>query len=294
MPRHRPTGLRRSSLTARWLTGIAIALIAVGVIVLVVLALVHARGEESVGSSRPVPTFTAAAPATPTPTPTPTPTATAPGAAERFLAVGSGAMWRATAGECGATAPVIERSTDDGTTWQDVTPTYRGIGQVLSIDPLAGDQAEIVARMGSTCELQALRTFTYGEFWEPYPDVLAASTYIDPTNPASVITPSGAIAAPCATPWGLRSSADTVALICDGTAYQRSGDTWQATGTDAVAIAVDDGDVIAAGAQEGCSGLAIGRACTGVAGASSPAAIAVSDTDVFLWLGDRVTAVPGV
>lgn len=296
MPRRRPTGPVGPSHRGRWLSGVIVAVLAVGVIVLTVLALERGRGDAVLSSSaHPAPIVTASESASPTPTPTPTPTpvVAAPGAAERLLAIGTGAMWRATAGACGGPAPVIERSTDGGSTWTNVTPTYRGIAQVLSLDPLAGDQAEIVARVGASCELQALRTFTYGEFWEPYPDVLAASTYVDPSNPASVVTPRGAVAAPCPTAWGLRSAGSTVAIICDGTAYELSDGAWQPVATDAVAVALRNGDVIAAGAQEGCSGLVIGQACTGVAEPSSPAAIAVSDTDVFLWLGDRVTTVPG-
>src|SRR3546814_11031113 len=91
-------------------------------------------------------------------------------------------MWRGIAGECGAAAPLIERSGDGGQSWEDVTPGYRGIGQVISLDSFAGTEAETVARMGAGCETQALRTFTQGEFWEPYPEVLAASRYADPAE----------------------------------------------------------------------------------------------------------------
>jgi hypothetical protein len=292
VPRHRSTGPIRRSRAARWLSGVVVGVLAVAVVVLVALAIAHARGEEPSSTPRPVPSFTAP-PSTPTPTPTSTPVA-APGATERFLVVAADALWRATAGECGVTAPIIERSTDGGATWTDVTPTYRGIGQVLTLDAFAGDQAQIVARMGANCEVQALRTFTDGEFWEPNAEALAASTYIDPANPASVVTPAAPVAAPCATPWGLRSGNGTLGVICDGTVFQadESG-AWQQVTPDAVAIAIRDGGVVAASAAEGCSGLAVAQACTGIQAPYSPAAVAASGTDVYLWLADRVTTVPG-
>ncbi|WP_243227305.1 hypothetical protein [Microbacterium sp. CIAB417] len=274
MVRHRSTS-RSFSITARWLAGVGVAVVAVVVVVLVVLALQHARGGDAADSTpRPVPTFTDPTPAeTPTPTPTTPPVPAPPGADERFLAVGDGAMWRGTAGQCDGPAPVIERSTDDGETWEDVTPTYRGITQLLSLEPLAGDQAEIIARVGPSCEMQALRTFTYGQFWEPYPDVLAASTYIDPTNPGSVIRPTGAVDAPCASAWGLRSAGDTVGLICDGTAYQLVDGAWQAVGTDAVAIAIVDGEVVMVTSAE----------------AQAPAATAATPEGLLAWSGDTMT-----
>src|SRR5690606_14075175 len=160
----------------------------------------------------------------PTPSPTPSQTPVFDRAAERFLAVGSGVIWRGTAGECGAVAPVLERSTDGGKSWNDVTPTYRGIGQLLAVRAFAGDQSEIVALMGDDCELQALRTFTYGQFWEPYDDVLANSWYINPTDPASVGHPGGSLPLPCIDAHGLRTAGDLQALICAQTAYVLTAD----------------------------------------------------------------------
>ncbi len=274
MPRQRPRIPRRSTLPMRWLVGVTVAVVAIAAVVLVVLALLHSRGAAPTGTPRPVPTFETPQQSSASPTPTATPST--PGADERFLAIGTGAMWRATAGGCGGSAPVIERSVDGGATWRDVTPTYRGIAQVLSLDPLAGDQAEVVAGMGPGCEVQALRTFTGGEFWEPYADVLAASTYLAPQDPASVVTPAGAVAAPCPTPWGLRSSRGTVGLICDGTAYQRAGSAWQPVGTDAVAVAIRDGAVVAVTAAQ----------------ATAPAAAAVAADGLRVWSGDALVPLP--
>ncbi len=183
------------------------------------------------------------------------PAATPPGAAERFLSAGPGALWRATAGRCGETEPLLERSTDDGATWQDVTPRYLGIGQILSLDAFADTEAQMVALMGPGCELQALRTFTQGRFWEPYPDVLAASTYVDPADPATVVIAGAAASAPCPEPWGVRAASGTVGLICDGTAYERVDGTWMPVAEGALAITADGAGVTAAAIRADCTGV---------------------------------------
>ena len=273
MPRRRTTDPASRSAALPWLTGIGVAVIAVLVGLLVVLALQHARGDAAAPTStRPLPAYDAE-------TPTPTPTAVAvppPGAEERFLAVGDGVLWRATAGACGGPAPVIERSTDDGATWQDVTPTYRGIAQVLTLDPFAGDQAEVVALVGAGCEVQALRTFTSGRFWEPYAEVLAASTYLDPVNAGMLVRPAGAVATPCEEPWGLRARAGTVALVCEGVAYRLDPSGWVAlSGADAVAVAVapDAVSVVTAGAAE------------------APAAAWPEDDGLLVWTGAQLRTI---
>src|SRR5690606_7419317 len=124
------------------------------------------------------------------PTASETPVAPAPSydrSEERFLVVGDGVLWRGIAGACGSAEPLLERSTDGAATWIDVTPEYLGIGQLSALNTFAGDQSEIVASMGETCDVQALRTFTQGQFWEPYPEVLAVSRYLEPTDATTVM-----------------------------------------------------------------------------------------------------------
>lgn len=304
----RPPGVRTS---ARWLAGVAVAVVAVAAIVLAVLALQHVASRPAATEPDPIPSFTFGSPATPDPTPTPSATPAPvvgpsyPRAEERFLSVGSGGMWRGVAGECGVTDPLIERSTDGGQSWTDVTPLYRGIGQLLSLDAFAGTEAEALARMGDECETEALRTFTQGRFWEPYPEVLAASRYLDPGNPAVLVTPQGPIETPCADPRSVRAAGPVVALVCEGTAYSVGADrAWvplAPPGATALAIA---GDVLIVAAQEeGCEGLAITRltgpgfadaAAVGCApvDAAAPVGLAASGDDVLVWSADTVLRVP--
>lgn len=293
-----PTGRQRQR--ARWLTGALVAVLAVAAIVLSVLAVVRTQNAaDSVATTpRPVPSFTVSPTAQPSSTPspsapTPSSTAAVPGAAERFLSVGEGAAWRATAGECGGAGPLLERSTDGGATWQDVTPRYRGIGQILSLDAFAGTEAELVALMGPGCELQALRTFTQGRFWEPYPDVLAASTYVDPARPATVMIAGSETEAPCSAPWGVRAASGTIGVICEGIAYRLVDGEWQPVADGALAITADAAGITAAGTAPDCPGLQLtppdpaAAACAAEVPASPPLAL----YGTLVWVEDRLVSV---
>lgn len=300
---------RSVSTPAKWFSGVLVVSLAIATGVLVFLAVDRAAPPSAGGTADPIPTFSYGRPAA-TSTATPTPDAAAPvdiaRESERFLSAGSGGMWRASAGVCGGVAPVIERSTDGGATWTTVTPTYRGIAQVLSLDSFAGTQAEAVAAMGPTCEVQALRTFTQGEFWAPYPAVLATSRYPTTADPAVIVTPAGPVTAPCADPRSFRASGSAVALVCDGTAYALSASgSWDALApADAVAVAIDGADVLVASAQTGCAGIAITRVASGAqapaqeagclegADPASALAIAAVGEQVVAWSGDAVLRYP--
>lgn len=272
---------------------VAVLVVALTVAVggLVVLALDRGRGTDT--AAQPAPSLE------PESTPTPSPTATAmkpaePGAAERFLAVGDGAMWRATAGACDGDAPVIERSDDDGDTWTDVTPTYRDIAQVRDLTPFAETEADLVADMGADCETQALRTFTKGRFWSPYEDLLPQSTYLDG---ATVVIDGTRVDAPCERPWGLRASGDTTAVICDGTAYAIADDTATEIGTGVAALGVRDGQVIGALLRPDCDGVQVAPLtpdapaldCLDV-DADGPVALAVTADSIRVWAGDDLVS----
>lgn len=239
MPRPRSFAKSRGGATLIAIGLIALTVAAVG---LSVAALRQGRGPGDVDATvGPAPTFTYAvrtptATATPTASTSPTP-AGAPGAAERFLSVGADAMWRATAGACGGAAPVVERSGDNGATWQSVTPTAKGAVQMLSLTSFGGRNATAVTALGANCTLNTLRTYTDGRFWEPYPDIFAVDTYVLPGERA-VIVDGTRITAPCATPWGLRSAGSTTAIVCDDAAYRLDGQNWTRLAQTARAVAV--------------------------------------------------------
>jgi hypothetical protein len=298
---------RPVSSSARWLGGALVAVLAIATIVLATAALAHVRSTTT-GTAAPVPTFAAESSATPTastPAPSPsTPSGTPteslpPRSEERFLTAGSGTLWRATAGECGVVEPLVERSDDGGATWEDVTPRYRGIGEVIALDAFAGTEAEMIARMGPDCETQALRTFTQGEFWEPYPEVLAAARYPDPADRSTVTLGDGqTVAAPCADPRSFRSIGATVALVCDGQASTLSADaTWQpAPATDVRAVTVDaTGRVLTASTSDGCPGTTISSGPDVVAcdpqATATPLTLVVLGDEVAVWSGEALSRV---
>ena len=106
-------------------------------------------------------------------------------------------------------------------------------------------------------------------------------------------------ASPCAEPWGPRSSADTVAFLCDGTAFAAADGETTAIGTDVVALDTLDGEIIAATRTPDCDGLLLTSLTSdtdplarATADAATPAALAITPDAVLLWTGDDLTTVP--
>ncbi|WP_349426429.1 hypothetical protein [Microbacterium sp. LWS13-1.2] len=287
---------------ARWLAITGVLALVVVVTVLALAAYQHANPDAARSEAQPVPTFSVGVR---TQTPTPTPTASAVDLTQaRMLAIGSEVWWRATAGSCAGPAPVVERSYDQGATWTDVTPAYLGIAQVQTLEAFSARDAELVGATAG-CEPQALRTYTRGEFWDSYPDVLAASRYVDLRDAGSVQLPSGPVPAPCPAAFGLHASGDVVALVCDGRAWSWSAGQWAALAPErALAVAVDDSDILVAHQADDCAGIAIARVAADMSGVASavgcvegtdaagPVAIAARGDGVVAWIGDALVGIP--
>ncbi|MBN9177768.1 MAG: hypothetical protein J0I43_10420 [Microbacterium sp.] len=320
MPRTRPIAATRGGTIA---TAVGVTILAVAVIALSIAALREVRAVAPGGATaQPAPTYsfarTPAASATPTPTPTPTGSGVAPalggaGAAERLLTVGADAMWRATAGTCTPTGQAggaaggppahVERSADGGQTWQNVTPANGSIAHVRSLTSFGGRNATAVVDTGAACTTTTMRTYTDGQFWEPYPDIFATDTYLSATG--SVVIEGQTVTAPCSAPSGLRQGGGGVALLCDGSAYLRTDGTWTPLVGDARALAVSDAGVVVAHADAACPGIRVTDFASASdpvdlgcadADAASPLAIDVIPTDgtggdiptIALWTGDRI------
>lgn len=295
-----------ASPAARALAVVAVAGLALVVVALSVLALQRDDAlDPAAATPAPVPSFSFRGSDTPPPSATPTdappPTMTS-GADERFLAQSSeGTLWRATAGACGGTEPLVERSDDAGDSWVDVTPRYRGIERVRALYGFSGTEAEMVADLAE-CEPEWLRTFTQGDFWELYPDLLEQATYPAPDDPAVLITPAGDVPLPCAAPTSIRIGSQQTALVCDGVPQVRIGSAaWSPLPVDQV-VAVDvlgRSTAVARVDPEACAdGLALawidGDAAVAPAGCldgadpAAPTAIAALDDVLVVWSGDRV------
>ncbi|MCR2764229.1 hypothetical protein NQ152_12015 [Microbacterium sp. zg.B48] len=186
-----------------------------------------------------------------------------------------------------------------------MTPVYRGIAQIASLDGVAVDAVEVVAAIGPACKTEAMRSFTNGQYWEAYPDVLASSRYIDLLDPSIVQLPSGPVAAPCIHPHGFRALLSVAGLICDDHAFVLLDETWVRLPTRKVAaIAVAGSDLLVAHAEEGCSGLALTRfiaadsaqpvpeGCAEGVDIHSPVAIASDAVGTLVWSPDSFTVVP--
>lgn len=293
----------RNGAASRWVAIVAVVALGAVVGALAVMAYQRANPARTESTPAPVPTFTLGA-HTATPTPTPTVSAAVPRETERFLSASGGTLWRASAGACGGEQPLIERSNDAGRSWTDVTPLYRGITQVSSLDGLAVDAVEAVGTIGAPCAPHALRSYTNGRFWEPYADVLAASRFVDPGDASLVHLGAETVDAPCSDARGLRALSNVVALVCDRVAFVRANDAWvPLPAPDAAAVAVTGVDVVVAHASDGCSGLALTRfvgadttkaqaaGCVEGIDTSEPIAISGFDGGVAVWSGASLSNV---
>lgn len=299
---------RAVSFTSRgWLVGVLVSVLAVLTILLTLLALDHVRTRPADADVTPAPAFTQPARETPSPTPS-DPSATVASydrSQERFLTASAGAVWRGTAGQCGTVEPLLERSADGGETWTDVTPHYLGIGQLVSLGPFADGQAEIIALMGDDCELQALRTFTQGQFWESYPDVLATSQYVSPADAGSIVRAGSSIAAPCSDARSLHATGQQLATVCDGTAYvlEQSGGWLALPPAGATGLNLGADNIVVVHISKRCDGVTLTRystlleeepeevGCSDVAQSDTPIAIATSGEDILVWAGTTTSAV---
>ncbi|WP_448710936.1 hypothetical protein [Microbacterium profundi] len=291
------TGRRVASITV-------IAALTVVVVTLSVMALSSARTPQTSASPGPVMTLAPTVTPTPTAVPTPTPTAsrsTIDRASERFLSFAGTSGWRATAGSCDGAAPVIQRIDVQGN-WVDVVSREFTVRQIASLDAHA-DGAELVGGVDDACTAASLRTFSAGAEWTSYDGALAQSRYVMFTDPATVHTRNGDIAAPCADPIGLRASGDVAALICDEQAWVQSDATWTALPAVAVkALTIDGADIIIGHVSAECTGLALTRigseentvlGCAENVDANQPLALAINDNGFAVWAGDTIVEVAG-
>ncbi|GAA3763337.1 hypothetical protein GCM10022240_14670 [Microbacterium kribbense] len=297
------TGVR--AMTRRSWAIVGLIVLAVLVVLLSAFALLRDDTPDNPAPGGPggpvgTPTTPSATPA-PTPTPTVTPAARAD---QRFIIATTDALWRATAGSCGTVEPLVQRSIDSGKTWKDITPRYRGIAQVASLDPLGKDGAEMVAALGADCTPTGLRSFTAGKYWEPNSKSLDPARYLALDDAAKIVSPGDDFAAPCPDARGLRAAGSVITVLCDGDAYVRSGDTWtKLDAPGAVALGISGTDIVVAqSGVTGCDGVAIALfsgsdgtgtsiGCASRASTTGPVAIAASTSATYVWSGDAVTRV---
>ncbi len=281
---------------ARVTAVVAVAALAIGVGVLSVLALQSTASSGAAGTASPAPTFDFDR-ATGAATASATPSATAVSAEpELFLAVDGDDLWRATSGACGGAAPVVEYSTDGGESWADVTPPTAV--QVVGLSTFGAGQAEVIAAIDATCAPAALRTYTAGQAWQSYPQVLAAATFVSPTDRSTVVAAGAAVTAPCADARSARTSRSATGIVCDGSALLWTGSDWVTLAPDAVALDAVSGTLVVAHVSDSCRSSVTVTRFTGTSGAelgcisgvdaAAAAALSVLGDDLVFWSGDSV------
>lgn len=286
------------------------ALIAIAAFLLVDVALVAwaltTTRASAPSTPGPIPTFTNR-PATPTATPTPAPTSPptpAVAAAPRLLAVVSATeAYRATPGACtggDAANTVFEKSTDAGATWQAFATGQYNFHTMLALSDATDTRVSAVVGAGANCAIGAYSSFTGGQFWQEYPQNLAAASYIDPADRSKIHTSAGAEAAPCPAALQLASGANSTAVLCDGTVFTRAGSgTWASAPVPGVLAltASDSGYTLAVANVAGCAGVSIqslpvGGSPTVVgcdAAATAPTAVTLAQQGQSLWLWSGTT-----
>ncbi|MEV1130048.1 hypothetical protein [Agromyces sp. NPDC049794] len=201
----------------------------------------------------------------------------------------------------------IEFTSNAGATWEASATT---VSSVQRITTGADSFVALIGLAAEGCAPTYERSFTGGAEWEPAPDELAASWFVDPANRAVVHAPAGDRAAPCATVVQLAVvDENSAALLCDDSSVHATvdaGASWlppaSVPGVAAIGVGAD-GYRVAVINQNGCVGgqlIGIGVAAAGLAlgsaGGCLPATVgpgeaALSSADdgtTWLWAGDAL------
>ncbi len=303
----RRRGLRRPAPGRTWPRYLVGGLLVVAV-ALVVGALAVARPNPSPGRAGAGP----AEPAVITPTPAPTAAAQKiPAPTRLLLALNASAAWRAPIGSCPGAPVTLEYTTDGGVTWKPST-SAGSLGATSVLDLERGTSGAIVAvgQVPDACTPQELTTVSRADKWKPSETPLGA-WYVTPGSPATVNSPTGVLATPCAAVIDVRSGAEqNVAVLCDDERLYRSKDagvTWdpglwipgaRSLGSNKT------GYIVAAVGTPMCAGVALevfsaqmaprDRTVVGchksAADGATPISISVAADSVWLWSGDEIVA----
>lgn len=223
-------------------------------VILVALALARTAPSTN-GTTGPVPTFTSEPSPSPT-APTPSPSADRTGsdaAGPRFIAAIDGQeAWRASAGACGGTDGVLERTVDGGATWTRVS-TGGEPGTVLSLHAQA-QTVSVLIGTGSDCSPVVRSSSDGGRTWGDGAAGAAGAGIV----PAGIVVSSGIVEAPCPAPRQVYEGDFTTAVVCRDQLQWRSGTgPWVGVPLAGVRSLADDGDaylIATAGAAE-CEGV---------------------------------------
>jgi len=262
LPRVRQPRRRGSSGSrAPWVIAAVVAFV-IADIALVAFALSTTRASTTtVPETLPTISSTPTSSVGPTPTPTPSSTPATASPASFLVATSATTGWRATAGLCGVTEPIIESTTDAGITWTAHSAGELAVREVLSLSATTGQAATIVAKTGASCAVETIATFTGGQFWQAYPERLAEQSFINTTSPGVIQLQGSAVNAPCPAVLDLEVASGRPTVLCNGAVFQRSATTTEwltSSTTGAQAFSVNASRILlAARGVPDCSGVAI-------------------------------------
>lgn len=236
--------------------------------------------------------------------------------ATRILgAVDAARAWRATTGACPNAAASPEVTIDAGETWSATDATGpTGVTALQRIIASSVDVATMVGVAADSCAPTLIRTYVRGDNYEEYPADVGTAWHIDPADRAQVVTPDGAVAAPCASAVAVAPDGDeSAAVLCaDGTVSTTTdaGVTWSApvdvSGAQSI-DAVDGGYLVVRLGGTACAGVGLSlvgagaddtaatvaeSGCVPVSGdlAALAGQVAVSGVDGawWVWAGDML------
>lgn len=277
-----------------------IVLLIVVDVVLVTLAADRTEPADN-GSVGPLPTFSSTPFRTTSDTPSPTASAEASGVGRRMLVVEDPIhAWRASSGSCGGESGVVQRTSDGGASWTDVTLDVGG--PVFGIAGASGGRLAVMVGSGASCDPQVRVSDADGTLWAEgrLTDVGSA------IEPAGIRLDGVAEDAPCARASDAYQGQFTTLVACgeDGLRWRNGSSAWAAVRVPGALAVADDGDsyLVARSDVPGCEGVRIdsmqavgvtagtrtvGLGC--VTGTSDgPVALGRSGDTVWLWGGHDV------
>lgn len=171
---------------------------------------------------------------TPAPTPTPeiTPVISIP--PTRILAAfDATTAWRALTGECPSATAAPEFTTDSGETWKSTEATETTEITALQRIKVSGPRvASMIGFNQADCAPQFVKTYVAGDTYKSYPEEVDSTWFVNPADRATVHSPTGNVAAPCASVIALAPrDADAAAVLCADQAIFTTTDaaaTWSA------------------------------------------------------------------
>ena len=250
----------------KWLGITVLSVLAIITVAVVMLATLHMRAEIPNAGSLPEGSEPAAVEPTPEPEPEPEPTPEPPveepvvaPVSQRLLAVTADEahLLRAYIGACPEPVGIIESSFDNGASWQQGSTAAIGATKILQFETITPSMDRLVA-LGSDCEVVHARSFIGGVDWASNDAV--GAWYVDQTDAAAIMTPSGPQTLPCEAV-GLASADARAIVLCKDSTLTVSTDlgaTWVqpvAVPHGAAVGTTPAGFIVASVAEPECAGV---------------------------------------